>query len=56
MLPIDDSKALVAFLHTLKPVDAPKPSNGPDDASDPVKHGQYLASIMLCSHCHWTPK
>ena len=67
----DDAKALVAFLRTLKPVertvapnkdlkmapiDAPKPSNGPDDASDPVKHGQYLASIMLCSHCHWTPK
>lgn len=67
----DDAKALVAFLHTLKPVertvapnkdlkmqpiDAPNPSNGPDDASDPVKHGQYLASIMLCNHCHWTPK
>ena len=67
----DDAKALVAFLRTLKPVertvapnkdlkmkpiDAPKPSNGPDDTTDPVKHGQYLASIMLCSHCHWTPK
>jgi cytochrome c553 len=67
----DDAKALVAFLHTLKPVertvapnkdlkmkpiDAPPPSNGPDDASDPVKHGQYLATLMLCNHCHWTPK
>jgi hypothetical protein len=20
-----------------------------------VKHGEYMASLMLCSHCHWTP-
>jgi mono/diheme cytochrome c family protein len=66
----DDAKALVAFLRTIKPierlvarnkdlklppVDAPKPANLPDLATDRVKHGEYLASLMLCSHCHWTP-
>jgi len=25
------------------------------DAEDPAKRGAYLASIMLCSHCHFTP-
>jgi hypothetical protein len=64
----DDSKALVAFLRSLKPVErpsvkfelkmqpvpAPKPPNAaPGD--DPAKKGAYLTSIMLCSHCHWTP-
>jgi cytochrome c553 len=64
----DDAKALVTFLRTLKPVDrsiakfelkmaaapAPKPPNvAPGD--DPAKKGAYLASLMLCSHCHWTP-
>lgn len=67
----NDAKALVAFLKTLKPVerivapntdlkmkpvDAPKPANAPVDAGDPMKQGAYLASIMLCDHCHWTPK
>jgi hypothetical protein len=64
----DDAKALVTFLRTLKPVErtiakfelkmapvpAPKPPNAaPGD--DPGKKGAYLASIMLCNHCHWTP-
>jgi len=67
----DDAKALVAFLRTLKPVErvvAPngkdlkfpkipvgKPANQPDVATDPIKHGEYLATLMLCNHCHWTP-
>lgn len=64
----DDAKALVTFLRTLKPVErvvakselkmeaipAPKPPNeAPGD--DPMKQGAYLASLMLCNHCHWTP-
>ncbi len=63
----DDTKALVAFLRSLKPIEkvvaptkdlkmpkipAPKPANQPDVASDPVKHGEYLATLMLCGHCH----
>ena len=66
----DDVKALVAFLHTVKPVnrvvapnkdlkmapiDMPKPANQPDVADDPVKHGEYMATLMLCSHCHFAP-
>jgi mono/diheme cytochrome c family protein len=66
----DDAKALVAFLRTIKPIaktvapnkdlkimkgPGPKPANAPDDTTDKVKHGEYLASLMLCSHCHWTP-
>jgi mono/diheme cytochrome c family protein len=66
----DDAKALVAFLHTVKPVsrvvaptkdlkmapiDVPKPANQPDVADDPVPHGEYLATLMLCSHCHFSP-
>jgi hypothetical protein len=66
----DDTKALVAFVKMLKPVEravAPnkdlkypkvamgKPANAPDVTSDPVKHGEYMATMMLCSHCHWTP-
>jgi cytochrome c553 len=66
----DDVKALVAFLRTvppvqrvvapnkdlkLPPVDVPVPTNLPDAKDDPVKHGEYLASLMLCNHCHWTP-
>lgn len=65
----DDAKALVAYLHTLKPVEhvvpqnrklkfpqptVPKPANAPDPA-DAVGHGAYLASLMLCAHCHQTP-
>ena len=64
-----DVKAVVAFLRSLPPVErvvarttdlampktaAPKPANLADDVKDPVAHGKYLASIMLCSHCHAT--
>jgi len=24
-------------------------------SADPVKHGGYMAEVMLCNHCHWTP-
>jgi len=66
----DDTNALVAFLRTIKPVErvvapnkdlkipkipAPKPANQPDVTADPLKHGEYLATLMLCNHCHWTP-
>jgi mono/diheme cytochrome c family protein len=65
-----DTKAIVAFLRTIKPIEkvvapnkdlkmpkmaAPKPANAPDVTTDPVKHGEYIASVMLCNHCHWTP-
>jgi cytochrome c553 len=64
----DDAKAIVAFLRTLKPVErrvakselkmdpmqAPKPANkAPGDS--PAEQGAYMASLMLCNHCHWTP-
>jgi len=67
----DDAKAVVAFLRSLKPVERvvapnskdlkipkipmPKPANAPDEAGDKVKHGEYMATLMLCNHCHWTP-
>jgi mono/diheme cytochrome c family protein len=66
----DDAKALVAFLRTIKPIEktvapnknlktmrgpGPRPANAPDPEDDKVKHGEYMASLMLCSHCHWTP-
>ena len=66
----DDTKALVAFLRTLPAIQkvvapnkdlkmpkvpAPKPANAPDVADDQVKHGEYMATLMLCGHCHWTP-
>jgi cytochrome c553 len=66
----DDAKALVAFLRTVKPVErtvapnkdlkmpkgpGPMPANQPDDPNDQAKHGEYMATLMLCSHCHWTP-
>jgi cytochrome c553 len=73
----DDTKALVAFLRTVKPIAkviAPnkdlKMMKGPAPApmmeamkalradatsTDPVKHGGYMSSLMLCNHCHWTP-
>ena len=31
------------------------PANAPDVTTDPLKHGEYMATVMLCSHCHWTP-
>ncbi len=30
-------------------------ASGDATSQDPLKHGGYLASIMLCTHCHWTP-
>jgi mono/diheme cytochrome c family protein len=61
----DDGKALVAFLRALPPVvnkvergkmnlpDVPAPPiPRVDDTSDPVKHGQYLATLMHCAMCH----
>ena len=63
----DDVKALVAFLRTVKPIDnvvapnkdlkipqppAAKPANAPDPTGDPVKHGEYLVTLMHCSMCH----
>ena len=64
-----DVNALVAFLRSLPPVErviepnklqlpqipAPKAANLPDPSDDPVKHGAYLTSLMICSHCHATP-
>jgi len=61
-----DAKAVVAFLRSLKPVErtvakseakmdappVPKPT-GAEPAAD--KKGEYMASVMLCNHCHWTP-
>lgn len=62
-----DSRALVAFLRSLKPVEhavagntdlkqpkipAPKPSGAPPVAGDEVAQGKYLASLMHCAACH----
>jgi len=62
-----DAKALVAFLRTVAPIDnvvepikelkmpkmsAPKPANLADDVNDPVKHGEYLVTMMHCNICH----
>lgn len=66
----DDAKALVAYLRTVPEVDnvvaptkdlklpqipAPKPANAPDPVDDPVKHGEYLVTLMHCNMCHATP-
>jgi len=63
----DDAKALVAYLRTVPPVDnvvpptkdlkmpkmtAPKPTNEPDVVDDPLKHGEYLVTLMHCTACH----
>jgi len=65
-----DVAAVVAFIRALKPVNrvvAPNknlkfpqlavetPANAPDVRSDTLKHGEYLAALMLCAHCHQTP-
>ncbi|MEO8453356.1 MAG: cytochrome c [Gemmatimonadota bacterium] len=65
-----DVKAVVAYLRTLRPIErvvapnknlkipqptVPPPANAPDVTTDPVKHGEYLASMMVCGHCHMTP-
>jgi hypothetical protein len=66
----DDAKALVAFLRTVPPIDnvvapnkdlkipqipAPKPTNEPDVTTDPLKHGEYLVTLMHCNMCHTAP-
>jgi hypothetical protein len=64
----DDAKAVVAFLRTVPPVEnvvapnklkapkvaMPKPANQPDDVNDPMKHGEYLVTMMHCNMCHMT--
>nr|HEX4317166.1 c-type cytochrome [Kofleriaceae bacterium] len=64
-----DGRALVAFLRALPAVGrtsppnqlelpqphAAIPANEPDFTDDPYRHGEYLAAVMLCSHCHATP-
>ena len=65
-----DLAAVVAYLRSLKPVShvvapnknlkfpqlaVPVPPNHPDDKANAIEHGQYLASLMLCGHCHQTP-
>ena len=62
-----DVNALVAYLRTVPAIDnvvapngelklsrprAPKPTSTPDPVDDPVKHGEYLVTIMNCSMCH----
>lgn len=66
----DDAKAIAAFLMSLPPIDnavapnkdlklpqldLPKPANAPDPVDDPVKHGEYLVTLMHCNMCHATP-
>jgi mono/diheme cytochrome c family protein len=63
----DDVKAIVAYLRTLPAIDnvvqpntklklpqpeAPKPTNAPDPTGDPLKHGEYLVTLMHCNMCH----
>ena len=66
----DDAKAMVAFLRTVPAIDnvvaptkdlkmpqipMPKPANAPDVVDDPVKHGEYLVTLMHCNNCHAAP-
>lgn len=66
----DDAKAVVAFLRTVPEIDkvvapnkdlklpqipAPKPGNEPDVTGDPLKHGEYLVTLMHCNMCHTAP-
>lgn len=62
----DDVNALVAYLRTVPAVEndvapndldlaqptAPMPTSAPDPVRDPIKHGEYLVTIMNCSMCH----
>lgn len=63
----DDTNAIVAYLRTVKPVvnkverakdlklpkpKLPAPANAPDPTNDPVKHGEYLVTVMHCDMCH----
>ena len=66
----DDAKALATYLMSLPPIDnavaptkdlklpqpdLPPPANAPDPVDDPVKHGEYLVTLMHCNMCHATP-
>jgi mono/diheme cytochrome c family protein len=62
----DDTNALVAYLRTVSAVDnavapndlalpqrpAAAPTNTADAVADPVRHGEYLVTIMNCGMCH----
>jgi mono/diheme cytochrome c family protein len=63
----DDAKALVAFLRTIKPIEnavegnsdlklpkipGPPPTGVAPPKDDPVKYGEYLATVMHCGACH----
>jgi mono/diheme cytochrome c family protein len=68
----DDAKAIVAFLRNgVKPVvnkvelstdlkrppeGLPAPTGNKDDTADPLKHGEYLVTLMHCAMCHSPPK
>jgi hypothetical protein len=66
----DDARAVATYLlqvpaidHVVAPnkdlkipqIPVPKPENKPDPVADPVKHGEYLVTIMHCNNCHATP-
>ena len=65
-----DAKALATYLMSLPPIDnvvapnkdlklpqldLPPPANAPDPVDDPIKHGEYLVTLMHCNNCHATP-
>lgn len=61
----DDAKAMVAYLRTIPAVEnavagndlpfpkmpGPPPTHAAPEA-DPVKQGEYYATLMACAHCH----
>lgn len=66
----DDARAVATYLQTVAAIDhvvapnkdlkipqipVPKPENKPDPVDDPVKHGEYLVTLMHCNNCHATP-
>jgi mono/diheme cytochrome c family protein len=66
----DDARAVATYLlqvpaidHVVAPnkdlkmpqIPVPKPENKPDPVDDPVKHGEYLVTIMHCNNCHAAP-
>jgi len=66
----DDARALAVYLQSIPAIDnvvapnkdlkmpqipAPKPENKPDPVDDPVKHGEYLVTVMHCNACHASP-
>ncbi len=66
----DEARALAIYMQTVPAIDnvvapnkdlklpqlaVPKPENKPDPVDDPVKHGEYLVTLMHCNNCHATP-